>query len=146
MLDSIEEADLIVFSMGSLYTSILPNLISDEMVDSIKKSKARILYACNVMTQPGETDNFTVGDHIKVLNSYLKKRKVDIVIMNNGTIDAKLIQKYASLEQKDPVKIDPSELKKLGVQVIEDDLVSVETGTIRHNTMKLAFHIFSSIV
>lgn len=146
VLDSIEEADLIVFSMGSLYTSILPNLISDAMVDSIKKSKARILYACNVMTQPGETDNFTVGDHIKVLNSYLKKRKVDIVIMNNGTIDAKLIQKYASLEQKDPVKIDPSELKKLGVQVIEDDLVSVETGTIRHNTMKLAFHIFSSIV
>ena len=86
-LSAISEADLIVLGMGSLFTSIIPNLICDEIIDAIEKSKAKIMYTCNAVTQPGETDNFKVTDHISMLNKYLGKRKVDIVIANNGKID-----------------------------------------------------------
>lgn len=146
VLDTILEADLIVFSMGSLFTSILPNLISDDVKDAIQKSKAKLLYVCNMMTQPGETDNFKVSDHIRTINHYLNGRTVDMVVANTGKIEPSLIEKYASLEQKDPVLLDLEDLQKLNVKVIEDDFVIVEKGSIRHNTMKLAFHIFSSLI
>ncbi len=143
-LKAIEEADLIILSMGSLYTSIIPNLLCPALIDTIDKSNAKIVYACNMMTQPGETDNYTVSDHIKVLNKYLKNRKIDIVIANNGIIKNELVTKYASLEQKDPVILDKDQLKD--VEVIEDDFVTIEEERIRHNNLKLAFHIFSYLV
>lgn len=146
VLDCIEGADLIVLSMGSLFTSILPNLISDEIRASIQKSHAKILYVCNMMTQPGETDGYKVSDHIKTINQYLPEKKVGIVVVNTGKIEENLIQKYASLEQKDPVLLDVEELNKMDVRIIEDDFVFMENNTIRHNTMKLAFHIFSSLI
>lgn len=146
VLDCVENADLIIFSMGSLFTSILPNLISDEMKQAIKNSHAKILYVCNMMTQPGETDGYKVSDHIKTINRYLLDKSVDIVVVNTGQIKEEVIQKYASLEQKDPVLLDVSELKEMNVRIIEDDFVWIENNTIRHNTMKLAFHIFSSLI
>ncbi|MBS7021006.1 MAG: YvcK family protein [Firmicutes bacterium] len=143
---AIKQADLVLLSMGSLYTSIIPNLICKEVVKAIDASKANVMYVCNMMTQPGETDNFTVADHIEVLNRYLGQHKVDSVIMNEGKIDKKLREKYADLEQKDPVTIDIAALKTLNVKTIEDDFVIIEDGVLRHNTMKLAFHIFSSLL
>lgn len=141
-LSAISEADLIVLSMGSLFTSIIPNLICDEIIDAIEKSKAKIMYTCNAVTQPGETDNFKVTDHISMLNKYLGKRKVDIVIANNGKIDKDLAKKYETLEQKDPVEYDYYNFNKYNMQVIGDDLVTISNNMIRHNTLKLGFHIF----
>ena len=141
-LSAILEADLIVLSMGSLFTSIIPNLICDEIIDAIEKSKAKIMYTCNAVTQPGETDNFKVTDHISMLNKYLGKRKVDIVIANNGKIDKDLAKKYETLEQKDPVEYDYYNFNKYNMQVIGDDLVTISNNMIRHNTLKLGFHIF----
>ena len=106
LLKEIKSADLIVFSMGSLYTSILPCLLSKEIINKLDKSSAPIVYACNLFTQPGETDKFKVSDHLKIINSYLGKRKIDVVIANNGKIDERLAYKYLSTEQKDPVLID----------------------------------------
>lgn len=146
VIEAIREADLIILSMGSLFTSILPNLICKDIVSEIDKSEARILYACNMMTQPGETDNFTVGDHIELLNKYLGKRKIDTVIANNGKIKEELILKYETIEQKDQVLLDKNNLKKLKVEVIEDDLVFIENEMIRHNSMKLSFYIFSLLL
>jgi len=143
-LQAIAEADLIVLSMGSLFTSIIPNLLIPEMVDQINQSTAKVMYVCNMVTQPGETDNFTVSDHVSVLNKYLNKTRIDVVITNNGKIDDKLAQKYATLEQKDVVIFDREKLKN--IKVIEDDFVTVEDGSIRHNSLKLAFHIFSSLL
>ena len=145
-LKSIRSADCIVLSMGSLYTSIIPNLLCDEVIEEIDKSKAKLVYVCNMMTQPGETDEFNVSDHIKILNNYLGKRKIDVVIANDGKINKMIIDKYASLEQKDPVLCDRKELKTLGVRVISDDFVSIEQEMIRHDTLKLAFHIFSLLI
>ena len=142
----IKRADLILLSMGSLFTSLLPNLICDEVKNAIDSSKGDVMYVCNMMTQPGETDNFTVADHVEVLNRYLGKHKVDKVIVNEGKIDKVLRDKYADLEQKDPVKVDIAALRKLNVKIIEDDFVIIEDGVLRHNSMKLAFHIFSNLL
>lgn len=94
-LNAIREADTIILSMGSLYTSIIPNLLCKDIIKEIDKSKAKIIYVCNIMTQPGETTEFAVSDHVKVLNGYLGKRKIDIVIANNGVIKQEMIDKYA---------------------------------------------------
>lgn len=145
-LKAIRSADCIVLSMGSLFTSIIPNLLCKEVIEEIDKSKAKLVYVSNMMTQPGETDEFNVSDHIKVLNKYLGKRKIDIVIANDGVINKKFIDKYATLEQKDPVFCDTEELESLGIRVISDDFVSIEQEMIRHDTLKLAFHIFSLLI
>ena len=137
VLTAIKEADLIIFSMGSLYTSLLPNIICKQVQEELKLSSAPIVYLCNAVTQPGETDNFTVSDHVKLINKYLKEKKVDIVIASNTKIDKKIAKKYESEEQKDPVIIDYDNLKKLDVELIEDDLIQVEDNVLRHNSMKL---------
>ena len=141
-IKAIKEADLIILSMGSLFTSIIPNLICDEIVDALFESKAKIMYTCNIVTQPGETDGFSVTDHVNMLNKYLKKRKVDVVIANNGYIDTTLADKYKTLEQKDAVKYDYKNFKNYDMQVIGDDLVTISNNMIRHNSLKLGFHIF----
>lgn len=141
-ITSILEADLIILSMGSLFTSIIPNLICDSIIEALKKTKAKIMYTCNIVTQPGETDNFTVTDHVKMLNKYLKYRKIDVVIANNGYINEHLADKYKSLEQKDAVRYDYENFKNFDMQVIGDDLVTVSNNLIRHNALKLGFHIF----
>jgi uncharacterized cofD-like protein len=146
VLKAIREADCIILSMGSLFTSILPNLICKEVIREIDKSSSKILYVSNMMTQPGETDNFTVSDHVKLLNRYLGKRKIDIVIANNGNIESNIIEKYETLEQKNQVTLDKDNLKKLKVKVIKDDFVSIEAEIIRHDVLKLAFYIFSTLI
>lgn len=146
VLKSIREADLIVLSMGSLYTSIIPNLICEEIINEIDNSKAKIVYTCNLMTQPGETDEFKVSDHIKVLNKYLGKRKIEIVIANNGTIDKKIALKYSNLEQKDPVLLDVKETKQENVKIISENLVIIDNNLLRHDVLKLGYHIFSLVL
>lgn len=146
VIRAIEEADLVVLSMGSLFTSIIPNLICEEVQQALERSSAKIMYICNMMTQPGETDYFKASDHVKLLNQYLKNRHVDFMVVNRGQISSDIIEKYASLEQKDLVNIDYEELKKLGVSLIENNYVSLEDGIIRHNSLQLGFDIFSYFV
>lgn len=146
LLKEIKSADLIVFSMGSLYTSILPCLLSKEIINKLDKSSAPIVYACNLFTQPGETDKFKVSNHLKIINSYLGKRKIDVVIANNGKIDERLAYKYLSTEQKDPVLIDYDETKKNAKKIIEDNLITIENGVFRHDTLKLGYLLFSEVL
>lgn len=146
VIEAIREADLLILSMGSLYTSIIPNLIIDEVVEEIAKSSAKIVYTCNLMTQPGETDDFKVSDHIKILNKYLKKRKIDIVIASNSCINKNIAHKYATLEQKDPVILDEYEVQKLGTEIISDSLAIVQNNVLRHDTLKLGYNIFSILI
>lgn len=142
-IKEIREANIIVLSMGSIYTSIIPNLINKEIIDAIDNSNAKVMYVCNMMTQPGETDGFSVSDHVKLLNSYLGNKKIDKVLVNNKIIDKMILDKYQNEEQKDLVKIDYDNLKD--VTLIEDDYFIVEDSRIRHDALKLAFSIFSEI-
>ena len=146
VLDEIKDADLIILSMGSLYTSVIPNLINDDMKDAISKSKAKIMYVCNMMTQPGETDGFKASDHIKALNNYLGKRKVDIIIANDGIISNNVIKKYKDSEQKDEVIFDEDNLKELDLYIIHNNYVDISEGVIRHKVDKLALDIYAYLI
>lgn len=143
---ALEEADLIVLSMGSLFTSIIPNLICNGIINAIDRSNAKIMYVCNMVTQPGETEDFKVSDHIKLLNQYLGKHKVDVVLANNGQIDVDMAKRYESLEQKDPVELDLEQTKEIVDKVIVDDYVTVKNNLLRHNVLKLGMHIFGYLL
>lgn len=146
VVEAVNQADLIIFSMGSLYTSILPNIICKEVKKALDKTKAPIMYLCNIVTQPGETDDFTVGDHVKLLNRYLDKKKVNVVIANNEKIEEEMAKRYESEEQKDPVLIDYEELEKIGVELIEEDLIDIDNNTLKHDSLILSSLIFSYLM
>lgn len=146
VVDAVNNADLIIFSMGSLYTSILPNIICKDVKRALDKSTAPIMYLCNIVTQPGETDDFTVGDHVKLLNRYLNKKKVNVVIANNEKIEEEMAKRYESEEQKDPVLIDYKELEKIGVELIEEDLIDIDNNTLKHDSLILSSLIFSYLM
>jgi uncharacterized cofD-like protein len=141
--ESIENADLIVIGPGSLYTSILPNLLVDGIVESIKKSSALKLYICNVMTQPGETDGYTAADHAEAIINHCGEGVFDYIIVNNQPGSKELQKKYEE-EGAFPVKIDHKRLKKLGLKVVEADLLK-KNSYLRHDPEVLAELIYSLI-
>lgn len=142
----IREADLIIFSSGSLYTSIIPHLLAPEVRRALEETKAPLLYVSNLVTQPGETDIHTVSQHVEVLNKYLGKRKINLVVANNGTVDENIKEHYLNLENKRIVQIDHEKLQQMEVQIIEDDIFCIENEKIRHNALKTAFLIFSYLM
>lgn len=146
VIDSIIDADLIILSMGSLYTSVIPNLLNSDMKRALLKSKAKIMYVCNMMTQPGETDNYKASDHIKALNKYLGRRKVDIIVANDGIIEDDIINKYQTEEQKDEVVLDIDNLNKLKLEVIHDNFVDIKDNVIRHKVDKLSLAIYAYLI
>lgn len=140
VINKIKDSDAIILSMGSVYTSIIPNLLCKEVIDAIDASNAKIIYVCNVMTQPGETDDFKVSDHIKLLNSYLGKRKIDTVITNSEEISVETQRIYETTEQKDLVIIDDENIE---IENISKPLIKVENNVIRHDNLKLALEIIN---
>lgn len=146
VIKEIQNADLIILSMGSLYTSIIPNLICREIIKELDKTTKKIMYVCNMVTQPGETDNMTTSDHIKIINNYLGKHKVDVVIANNGKISQEIANKYATLEQKDPVVVDENKLEEMNIELILNNYVTIKDEIIRHNVEKLALDIYSYLI
>lgn len=145
VLEEIKKAELIVFSSGSLVTSIMPHIIVPEIQEAIRNSKAKKMYICNMITQPGETDNYAVSDHIKVIESYLGENTIDVVIANNAALPNNMAL-FAKSEGKEPVKIDAEELEKMNVDLIEEKLFKVEEGYIRHNSLKTAYLMFSYLM
>jgi len=146
VIEEIKNADLIIFSSGSLLTSIIPNIIIKSIVKALKDSKAPKLYICNLVTQPGETDGYTVSDHIKILEQYIGKGTINLVLANNKPIPIELVKKYATEEQKDPVELDEDKLKLMNIRVIKDKIYTVEDGFLRHDTLKTAYLVFSILM
>jgi len=146
VLKAIKEADLIIFSSGSLLTSITPNIIIKNVVKAIRDSSAPKLYICNLVTQPGETDDYKVSNHIEELEKYLGKGTINIVLANNKEIPHELVDKYATEEQKDPVELDEEKLKKQNIRVIKDKMYTIEDGCLRHDTLKTAYLVFSILM
>lgn len=146
IVDKIKNADLIILSPGSLYTSILPHLIAPQIRDALAESDAPVMYISNLVTQPGETDGYSVSDHVRVLNKYMGRRKVDIVIANNETVENDITETY-SREKKTLVKLDEDEIKKLGADLIVDEIIDIdEKGSIRHDVLKTAYLVFSRLM
>ena len=146
VLNAVKKADLIIFSSGSLLTSIFPHIVCESLVKEIKKSKAKKMYICNLVTQPGETNGFKVSDHVKMLQKHLGDDGINIVLANDGQLSKEIAKKYANEEQKDPVPLDENKLKKMNVQVIKDNLISIEDNLIRHDSLKVGYLIFSYLM
>lgn len=144
-IKAIEEADAIVLGPGSLYTSIIPNLLVRDISESIRKSDAIKIYISNIMTQPGETNGFKVSDHIKVLKKYGGKNIVDYVIANRGDIPEDIREKYLK-DNSELVELDKKELKKLGIEVIEASLAQITSGYVKHDTEYLAEVLVDTIM
>ena len=145
-IEKIHEADLVIISIGSLYTSILPHLICKDIVKAINGTDAKIMYLCNAMTQPGETDGFAVSDHVKMLEEYIGKNTIDVVVASNTEVSKEMQEKYSNEEQKEQVLIDYENIKKAKYELIEDDLLIVVDGTLKHNSLKLSSLIFSYLM
>jgi len=146
VIEKINEADLVIISIGSLYTSILPHLICKDIVKAINETSAKVMYICNAMTQPGETDGFGVSDHVTILEKYIGKDTIDVVIASNTVIEENMLKKYETEEQKDPVRIDTENMKDKKYEVIVEDLLTTEEGKITHNSLKLSSVIFSYLM
>lgn len=142
-IEAIKNSDAIIISMGSVYTSIIPNLITKEIINAIDNSSAKIMYVCNMVTQPGETEGFKVSDHINLLNTYLGKRKIEYVLANDKKIDENILKRYQTTEQKDQVVLDKENLNN--VKLIEDNYFTVIDNIVRHDALKLAFNIFIEV-
>jgi uncharacterized cofD-like protein len=136
-LRAIESADLIVIGPGSLYTSILPNLLVPRIGDALANAKAKKMYICNLMTQAGETLDFTASDHIKVIHEHMNCESMDLILVNDDEIPQNIQLKYNE-ELAKPVIFDIERLEILGVTVLLEKIAILEDGTIRHNTKKVA--------
>ena len=138
----IKESDAVILSMGSPFTSIIPNLLCKDVINAIDKSNARIIYVCNMMSQPGETDGFKASDYINLLNSYLGKKKIDTVITNSSKVSKRIQKKYETLEQKDLVEVDDKNIK---IKNIKKPLLKIEDEMIRHDSLKLGLEILITL-
>ncbi len=135
-IQAIEEANLILLGPGSLYTSILPNLLIPEIANAIAKSKAPRVYIANLMTQPGETSGYALGDHLRAIQRHTQKGIIDWVVANRGAISPEVAKRYRA-QGAEPVAVDIPDLQKLGYRVVLDNLLE-EHGVIRHNPKRLA--------
>lgn len=134
-IEAIEQADLIVYGIGSLYTSILPAVIVKDISEAIAQSLAPKVYFCNAMTQPGETEGYSLEDHVRAIEAHTYKNPVSLVVYNDVEIDAEVLDRYAKLGSA-PVKIAEEDHM---YQVVSKELTIVdETGRIRHDSDKLA--------
>ncbi|ACL70336.1 gluconeogenesis factor YvcK family protein [Halothermothrix orenii] len=135
-LNAIRQADIIIIGPGSLYTSIMPNLLIKGIAEEIKNSTALKMYISNVMTQPGETTGYRTSDHIQAIIDHVGNGLFDYVVVNTGDIPKNLAQKY-KMEGSYPVKVDRKKVLSQGVNIIKGDLLSRD-GYIRHDPSKLA--------
>jgi len=139
-IEAIRAADAIVLGPGSLYTSVLPNLLVPGITDAIRESSAVKAYICNVMTQPGETDGYSVSDHVNAIAEHVGGRLFDYVIVNNSDIPRRVRSLYAE-KGADVVRLDLDALASLGYTTIADELIMFQ-GVLRHDANKLSRHIY----
>lgn len=144
-VQSIKEADAIILGPGSLYTSIMPNLLVKDISNAVKKTKALKIYVCNIMTQPGETDEFSVADHIKAVRKHVGEGMINYVVANNGEATDEPINKY-KLKTSNMVRCDDEELKDMNINIVKGDFIKVKKGLIRHDTEKLASILIETIM
>ncbi|HKW87648.1 MAG TPA: gluconeogenesis factor YvcK family protein [Candidatus Acidoferrales bacterium] len=141
VLEAIREADLILMGPGSLYTSIIPNLLVRGVAEAIRKSRGKCVYISNLMTQPGETDGYSLTDHVRAVYEHAHEGLFDSVIVNRTRISADVLRRYRR-EGAEQVGAEPGDMRRMGISVISDDLL--QSGqVVRHDHMRLARLILS---
>ncbi|MBN3039829.1 MAG: YvcK family protein [Candidatus Omnitrophica bacterium] len=140
-VEAIREAEIIILGPGSLFTSVLPNLLMKQIQEGIAKREVMKLYICNVMTQHGETDGFTASDHLKMLLDHAGEGIVNCCLISSGRLKYRLLVKYAQ-ERSFPVIFDRERIKNMGISVFEADVVS-KSNYLRHDPSKVAKEIIN---
>nr|WP_090891365.1 YvcK family protein [Evansella caseinilytica] len=143
-LIAINEADLVVLGPGSLYTSVIPNLLVKQITAAIRKSSAWKVYICNVMTQPGETDHFTASDHVKAIYEHAGDGLLNAILVNEQKIPFSYAQRYAA-EGAEEVVVDEKQLEALGMEVVADDFLYFDNRYLRHDAIKLSQRLVSML-
>ncbi|AAK78492.1 putative cofD-like protein [Clostridium acetobutylicum] len=144
-VQAIKEADAVILGPGSLFTSVIPNLLVKDIGNALLKTKALKLYVSNIMTQPGETDNFSVSDHVNAITKHVGGKVVDYTLVNNGTVSEKLKKKYFE-KTSELVKIDKNELDKIGVGIVEGNFIKIKDGFVRHDSDEIAKILVETIM
>lgn len=142
-IKAISEAQAIILGPGSLYTSVIPNLLIKEIRDAITASAALKIYISNVMTQPGETESYTAYDHIKAISDHSSSKIIDYCVVNSTHISKDLLEKYKQ-DGAFPVEVDLEKIRHAGYRVIEDDIINAK-DYVRHDSGKLARIIINLI-
>lgn len=145
VITAINEADLIILGIGSLYTSIIPNLLSDEVREALINAKAKKMYVCNIMSEHGETDGYATSDCIKKINSYIEDNFIDTVLVNSTPVPDYIQELYLE-ETAKPIIVDKDILEDMGVEVIEEKLLNIDDNTARHDPYLTALAIFNYVV
>lgn len=144
---AIHDADIIILGPGSLYTSVIPNLLINDIAKAVNDSKAKKIYVCNIMTQPGETDGFSVSDHLKTLINHAKYDKIVNAVLVNTDLPPELIAPYKDAGSE-PVVVDTKEINNMGIQVVQKNLIEDKrfedghSSFVRHSPSRLARSIY----
>lgn len=142
----IRQADVIILGPGSLFTSVIPPLLTHNLVEAINRSSAKVFYVSNIMTQMGETDHFTPLEHLEAIFRHTAVKKIDCMLVNHAKIDREHVEKYLetnavqSLLDAEGVE----EIEKRGIAVIQDDFISYRKGYVVHNAQKIAEKIIEN--
>ncbi len=137
VIKAIEEADGIIIGPGSLYTNIIPNLLVNGVIKAIKESKAIKLYACSIMTEPGQTDNYSVADYINTIVSHCGEGVIDYCLYDTGEVVPEYIKKY-NLDGAELVEQDLTGIKDKKIKFLKENMAIIKDGFIRHNSMLIA--------
>ncbi len=141
-ISAIKEADLIILGPGSLYTSVIPNLLVDGIVEAISQSKAKKIYVCNIMTQPGETDNYSVASHINALISHSNGKKIVDAVLVNDSLPDNISEGYAK-SGSIPVRLDMENIAPIGIEVVSQKLLQEnKQGLVRHSSHRVARAVY----
>ncbi len=144
VIEAIEDADVIIIGPGSLYTNVLPNLLVKNVSKAIKDSKALKFYISNIMTEPGQTDNYSLSEHLKALKEHVGTDVIDYCLADTGEVIPEYIRKY-NKEGSDLVEIDNKKLNEYNVRVIQRDMSCIKNDKIRHDADKVASIIIEMI-
>ncbi|QIL46719.1 YvcK family protein [Vagococcus coleopterorum] len=142
VVNAIEEADMVILGPGSLYTSILPNLMIGEIGEAICRTAAEVIYVCNIMTQKGETEHFSDAEHIQVIHNHLGQEFVNTVIVNDQEVPSEYLNASDDADKLDQVTHDQVGLEEEGCSIISTDLIQLRDGGVYHDGEKVVDEIF----
>jgi uncharacterized cofD-like protein len=136
-LEAIDRAEIILLGPGSLYTSVIPNLLVDGIADAIRGSKALKIYICNIMTQDGETEGMTAGDHVAALLEHGGAGLIDMCLCSSDRVSSGLLERY-SAEDAEPMQVSRREIERMGVELVTRPLTDESSAYARHSPTKVA--------
>ena len=136
---------MIVFGIGSLYTSLIPNLLLKGIKESLRKTKGKVVYVCNAMQQPGETEGYDALDHVEAICKVIGEGVIDEVIVDTREIPEEILKRYRK-QNSDRVIVDKEKISNKGIRVRERDILEIDSkGMVRHHPYKLAATLYSII-